>query len=140
MTMLVDYIIALTNLYGLVAKEKVVEIYNMQNDGNVGAADVDDEVNNYADELTKNFVEFHGDYFVNQAIMEFEEFEQELAKRQGKPFYIPNQKELLRYKDDFYFERTKVKEHNAGACHLPDFVELYYMYGLWFNTAALSLY
>ncbi|WP_010531801.1 SEC-C metal-binding domain-containing protein [Lentibacillus jeotgali] len=53
----------------------------------------------------------HFPYFVTlcrkMTIMTFVEFEQELAKRQGKPFYIPNQKELLKYKDDMYFEPTK---------------------------------
>ncbi|QKY71699.1 nucleic acid-binding protein [Lentibacillus sp. CBA3610] len=79
----------------------------MQNDENIEAADVDDKANNHVDELDQNFVEFYGGYFVHEAIMEFDEFEQELAKRRNKPFYIPNQKELLKYKDDLYFERTK---------------------------------
>ncbi|HLR61538.1 MAG TPA: SEC-C metal-binding domain-containing protein [Lentibacillus sp.] len=107
MGLLIDYIIALTHLYGLVHKGKVVEIYNMQNDENAGAADVDDRAKNNENELEKSFVYLHGDYFVHETIMVFDEFEQELAKRQGKPFYIPGQKELMKYKDDLYFERTK---------------------------------
>lgn len=29
------YIVALTNLYGIVHPDKVIEIYNMQNEGNI---------------------------------------------------------------------------------------------------------
>ncbi|GAA0592370.1 hypothetical protein GCM10009001_05690 [Virgibacillus siamensis] len=107
MGLVIDYIISLTHLYGLVHNGKVAEIYSMQNDENVGTADMDDRAKSNVEELRKNFVELHGDYFVHEAIMEFDEFEVELAKRQGKPFYIPDKKELLKYKDDFYFERTK---------------------------------
>ncbi|WP_373893922.1 SEC-C metal-binding domain-containing protein [Virgibacillus sp. CBA3643] len=123
MNMLMDYIISLTNLYGIVHQDKVVEIYNMQNDEKVGATDVDDMAKNHEDELAKNFAEVYGDYFVHEAIMEFDEFEQELAKRQGKPFYIPEQNELLKYTDDFYFERTK--EYKA----LKKYVQQHFFHG-----------
>lgn len=36
--------------------------------------------------------------------MQFGEFDEELKKRAGKPFYIPRQEDLLKYKDDNYFE------------------------------------
>lgn len=35
MNKITDYIIALTNIYGLVHKDKVVEIYNMQNEDKI---------------------------------------------------------------------------------------------------------
>lgn len=33
--LIIDYIVALTNIYGIVPKDKVVEIYNMQNDDKI---------------------------------------------------------------------------------------------------------
>jgi hypothetical protein len=55
-------------------------------------------------ELDNNFVEVFNDYFVHEAIMEFNDFNEQLEKRAGKPFYIPEQKELLKYKNDGYLE------------------------------------
>jgi len=107
MDLVSDYIISLTHLYGLVHREKIVEIYNMHSDGEIYIEDVDTRANNIVPEFNKNHVEVHGDYFVHETIMEFDEFEQELSKRQGKPFYIPDQQELLKYKNNLYFEKTR---------------------------------
>ncbi|MTV50521.1 nucleic acid-binding protein [Heliobacillus mobilis] len=38
------------------------------------------------------------------------EFEEKLRQRKGKPFYIPKQEELLKYKEESYFEVTKEYE------------------------------
>ena len=58
-------------------------------------------------ELNNNFVEVFNDYFVHETIMEFDEFDEQLKKRAGKPFYVPEQEELLKYKNDSYFEINK---------------------------------
>lgn len=52
-------------------------------------------------------MESFGDYFVAEAIMENAEFEEQLGQRRGKPFYIPEQEELLKYKDEYFFEESK---------------------------------
>ena len=41
--------------------------------------------------------------------MEFNDFNEQLEKRAGKPFYIPEQKELLKYKNDGYLEINRVQ-------------------------------
>ena len=41
-----------------------------------------------------------------------ESFEEELKLRKGKPYYIPEREELLKYEDPFYFEIT------------PEYIEL----------------
>lgn len=111
MNKITDYVISLTHLYGLVHKDKVVEIYNLQNEEKIEEIDTvrlnADNIRIDIEELDKNFVEVFNDYFVHEAIMEFDEFGVQLKKRAGKPFYIPEQKELLKYKDDFYFEINK---------------------------------
>lgn len=131
MNLLMDYIISLTNLYGLVHQDKVVEIYNMQNDEKIKAMEAGSIAINHADDLGNNFVEVYGAYFVHEAIMEYDEFEQELAKRQGKPFYIPEQKELLKYIDDLYFERTK--EYKA----LQKYIQQHFFHGNAYKTDLL---
>lgn len=111
MNKITDYIISLAHLYGLVHKNKVIEIYNMQNEEKVEEIDTvrlkADDISIDFEELDENFVEIFNDYFVHETIMEFGELDKQLRKRQGKQFYIPEQKELLRYKDDNYFEINK---------------------------------
>ncbi len=41
------------------------------------------------------------------AVDDFESYAELKAKQEGKPFYIPEKEELLKYQDDFYVEETK---------------------------------
>ncbi len=107
MNKLLDYIISLTHLYGLVHKDNVVEIYNLHHEEKIDIEAVNRVMNNPPPELSQDFVEINDDYFVHESIMGFDDFDGQLGQRQGKPFYIPDQAELLKYKDDCYFEETK---------------------------------
>jgi uncharacterized protein YecA (UPF0149 family) len=104
---MVDYIISLTHLYGLVHKDKAAEIFNLQNEEKIDIIVLDDIMNDRPKDLADNFVKIHGSYFVHETIMVFGNFENQLKQRKGKPFYIPAQEELLKYKEDSYFEVTK---------------------------------
>jgi len=107
MNLLFDYVIALTNLYGVVDKEKVIEIYNMQNEPKSKVADVEFLMKNNKDILRKNYVEVEGCYFAHEALFVIkDDFEQLLREKAGKPYYIPEKEILLRYKDDEYYEET----------------------------------
>ena len=107
MDKVLDYIISLTHLHGLVQVDKVVEIYNMQNDEEIGAKDVG--VLSVANRkyLEKNFVKAHGDYFVAESILDNDEFDHQLRQRRGKPLYIPEYEELMKYRKEGYYEITK---------------------------------
>lgn len=107
MTLLQDYIVALTNLYGVVHKRKVVEIYNQQNNKKMDVETIDTIMNESAEELRIQFVYIEEDYFVHEAVMIFDELDAELEKRQGKPYYVPAKSELMNYLDEPYFEKTK---------------------------------
>lgn len=107
MSLVFDYSVALTQLYGLVHKEKVVEIYNMQNNDKVNLTEIEKVMSEKRQELKRYFVYIDGEYFVQEAIMEFDEMDLHLEQQVGKPYYIPNKRELLKYKDEEYFERTK---------------------------------
>jgi hypothetical protein len=104
---IIDYIISLTHLYGLVHKDKVVEIFNPQNKEKINVEAINGIMNNPPKDLANNFVEINGDYFVHETILEFDGFDEQLKHRKGKPFYIPAQEELLKYKEETYFEVTK---------------------------------
>lgn len=105
--LLTDYAIALTHLYGIVHQEKVVEIYNLQNEVKVDGESIDDIMKEAPQELRENFVEIYGDYFVAESILEFRDFDEQLRRGMGKPYYIPAKEELLQYKDETYFEVTE---------------------------------
>ena len=108
---IIDYIISLTHLYGLVHKDKVVEIFNLQNKEKIDIIIINDIIENPPGDLTKNFVEINGDYFVHEFIMEFDNFDAQLKQCKDKPLYIPVREELLKYKEETYFEVTK--QYNA---------------------------
>lgn len=96
-----DYIIALTNLYGIVSKAKVVEVYNLQNQSRITEQDL---LALPAGVLDKGFVSLYRDHFVNHSILEFDEFDHMMAKKAGKPYYIPPKADLLKYVKNGYFE------------------------------------
>jgi len=107
MNQLKKYIVALTNLYGFVHKEKVMTIYNSQNTVQIKMSDIDQLLNNLPKDLEQAFVMTHGEYFLHEVILEFDEFNILLNKKKDKPHYIPNKNELLKYVDEDYFEKTK---------------------------------
>jgi len=109
--LLIDYIISLTHLYGLVHKDKVLEIYNLQNENKVDEQAIIDIMKEDPQELKDNYIEIYKDYFVNDSILEFRDFDELLRQKEGKPYYIPDKEELLKYKDDTYFEVNE--QYNA---------------------------
>lgn len=107
MNLIDEYIISLSSLYGLVHKEKVVEIYNMQNENEITLSHLELIMENNEDMLESHFVYVEGNYFVHETIIAFDEFDLYITQKMGKPYYIPDKKELLKYKDQFYFEKPK---------------------------------
>ena len=107
MNQLTQYVIALTNLYGMIHKGKAVEIYNDQNEESISIHDVEKILVNPQEELEETFIHSHQDYFVHEAIMDNDEFSLMLRKKADKPYYVPEKDELLKYVDDFYFEESK---------------------------------
>jgi len=91
----------------MVHKDKVLEIYNSQNEDQVSIRDVEKILSNPSEELKDSFALTHKDYFVMEAIIENDEFELMQRKKADKPYYIPKRDELLKYVDDGYFEKSK---------------------------------
>ena len=110
------YIMAMTHLYGMVAKKKVVEIYNQLHDKPIRLADVQAIYQNPPAELAHAFVYTERDHFIHEVILESFEFDQMLHKKADKPYYIPEKEELLRYADGEYFEKTP--QYKALITHL----------------------
>ena len=124
MDMVIKYIKALVKLYGLVHKDKVVEIYNMQNEDKIDdqvMQKVIKEKEEYS--LNEICISIHKNYFVYLPIMVGDYFEEELKYKKGKPFYIPEKEELLKYTDPNYFEVNKEYEE------LFNFVKKMFLFG-----------
>lgn len=111
MNQLIEYIIALTNLYGMVHKDKVVEIYNSQNEDQISTSNVEVYLSNQPYELKDIFIYPYQDYFVHEAILKNDKFNLMLKKKVDKLYYIPKKNELLKYIDEGHFEKSK--QYNA---------------------------
>ena len=107
MSQLTKYVIALSHLYGMVHKNKVVEIYNIQNEDQIHQDNIEAILNNPPEELENAFVLTHKDYFVMETIIDNNEFDLMLRKKADKPYYVPAKEELLNYVDESYFEKSK---------------------------------
>src|SRR5699024_9160273 len=92
---IIDYIKALTNLYGIVHKDKVIEIYNMRNDEQLDSKKMNRLISEAKDFIAARFIGVKGDYFVTDALVD-NDLNVEVSKRKGKPFYIPETAELLK--------------------------------------------
>ncbi|MBM6615216.1 hypothetical protein JTF06_09985 [Desemzia sp. RIT804] len=107
MELLTKYIIALTNLYGIAPKKVVLEVYNSQNQKQLTIEELDQQTEASAEDLTERFVISMEEYFVDDSLLMYEtDIPNLLAEKADKPYYIPEKQELLRYEDDFYFEKT----------------------------------
>jgi hypothetical protein len=98
------YIQAMINLYGIIHREKVVEIINMQNDYQISLNDLkmieeDESIRNLG-----SYIGVKDEYFVNLVIMVYEKFDKVMKHKTGKPYYIPDKEQLLKYADLSYFE------------------------------------
>ena len=111
MDMVLNYIKALVKIYGLVHKDKVVEIYNMQNEDYINDQVIQTIIKEKEVYLLNEIcISIHKNYFVYLTIMVGDHFEEELKLKKGKPFYIPEKEELLKYTDPYYFEINKEYE------------------------------
>jgi preprotein translocase subunit SecA len=107
MSQLTQYIIALSNLYGMVHKNKVLAIYNSQNEEQVNLTDIEEFLIRPSEDLEDAFIYPHLNYFVHETILENDNFESMLKKKRDKPHYVSNKNEILKYVDEGYFEKNK---------------------------------
>jgi len=101
MKLIEKYLVACINLYGYITKDKLIEIYNVQNDKQISEIE---KVSNTV--LDKNYIHKINNNFVHEALFVNEIIEEHLSRIEGIPYYIPNKEELLKYVDEYYFEET----------------------------------
>jgi len=99
-----QYIIALTNLYGQVSPSIVAEIYNSQNEQKTDSLEVEAQLK---EDFSLHYIYSYEDHFVHESLMGFDDFERIERLREGKPTYVPEKEELLKYSDMDYFEEPE---------------------------------
>lgn len=103
--LLYNYLMAAVNLYGLVAPAKLVEIFNAQNgDDPVTEAELLQHLDSFLVRTDQYFDLQRGT--IVSLDMEDQEFDDLMSKVQGKPYYVPDKQEFLKYADPDYFEMT----------------------------------
>ena len=107
-TMILDYMNALVNLYGILPKEKLLDIYNDHQGESLTRADLERVIEEEKEHITSYlYIYLKDEYLVSISIMVSDNFEQELKMSEGKPYYVPDEEELLRYSDPSYFEENR---------------------------------
>ncbi|MNI01079.1 hypothetical protein D3C73_539060 [compost metagenome] len=104
--LVLDYIHALTNLYGFFTADKLLGIFNEQNATEPLS---EQELEAYLEQFLSRQQKFdiESGYIMELGLADEEgELERLLDQTQGKPYYVPNKSELLKYADDAYFEIT----------------------------------
>ena len=115
---ILDYCIALVNLYGIVSLDRVVDTHNMQNEDSLGIEDLEAAIEENEDYLRDNLVFVDNNELIAMEIKMLDDYDKEKGYKGNKPYYIPEREELLRYSDYTYFERTK--SHNNLVEFLDD--------------------
>ncbi|MGP0584212.1 SEC-C metal-binding domain-containing protein [Paenibacillus timonensis] len=102
---LYNYLMSAINLYGIIAPAKLVEIINAQNGGeSISEEELLQQLESFL-QRTDQYFELRKGYIASLD-MEDKEFEDLVDKVQGKPYFVPNQQELIKYADHDYFEVT----------------------------------
>jgi hypothetical protein len=101
------YIQAMINLYGIIHREKVIEIINMQNDYQIGLDDLKMIEEDENIRSIETYIGIKCKYFVSATIMVLEKFDDVMDHKKAKPYYIPEKEELLKYADLAYFEENE---------------------------------
>ncbi|WP_410771558.1 SEC-C metal-binding domain-containing protein [Fontibacillus sp. BL9] len=113
-----EYILALTNLYGVYAQDKLEEIFNDQNASQpLAAGELDEYLEHFLQREQKFVLNEDEGYLMDAGLVdhgEEGELESLLRSIQGKPYYVPEKDELLKYADDGYFEMTPQLEALAS--------------------------
>ncbi|SFQ71921.1 SEC-C motif-containing protein [Psychrobacillus psychrotolerans] len=121
--LIVQYAIACGNLYGIIEFPKFLEIYNAQNKTSLTLKELLAILKDstYSKLINNGFVYTNNKEFIHEAL-EYElnpdNFRSEVK---GKPYFIPEKKELLRYVDDLYYEKT-IHQRKLATMLKKDFI------------------
>lgn len=100
--LLSDYCRAAVKLYGIVPIEKLVEIFNGQNEEKATLQEFADVCE--GSDIKNDVFTLHNEYILSIELLKGDGYEQLLNDQGDKPYYIPSKNEFLKFKDRSYFE------------------------------------
>jgi len=114
--LLLKYIISCTNLYGVVPFYKVIKIYNLQNRPSVSKRNLYAIISDshYGNLLKEKNILVENGRFIHETLKSYNLLEPLEQVAIGKPYYVPEKEELLRYVDEAYYEKTKYQKQLAS--------------------------
>ena len=120
MDKLTRYIVALTNLYGMVHKEMVLAIYNRMSERKVTIDEVDAYFSDDLERISGTDVFTYGKCFCHEVVVEMEHYVYFMRGKDDKPYYVPGERELLKYVDDAYYVKAEAYErlHDYAFEHI----------------------
>lgn len=104
----VDYILALTHLWGISPVTKVREVFNQHNGTALADSDFAAVLRDpsAAEWLDRGFVHVKGDRFIHEELLDPEQFDYYSKQANGKPYYVPDKEALMLYVDADHYEET----------------------------------
>lgn len=110
--LIMQYATACTNLYGIIEFPQFLKIYNAQNQPSLSSKEMKALFTNpaFVKQMEKKFTYVQRNALMHEALAVLGNYDNLLASRIGKPFYVPDKNELLRYTDDEYYEKTSHQE------------------------------
>lgn len=100
----IDYCQAAVNLYGIAETSKLTEIFNAQNETPLSSGELQRAAVT-ASKRDDSLVQWKTGYIYDTNI-EWDIFDFILEQQKGKPYYIPEKEEFLRYSDPYYCEKA----------------------------------
>ncbi len=131
--LLADYLEACSHLYGVIPLRSVLKIYNSQNEP-ITEEDFYDFMENF--DFENKFYDIIGDDEIFEQeeetpisdktlaeeylLEDFDDFLEMRENQYGIPYYVPPKNKFLKYKDEYYFEKTmEYIEFRAFLRNLP---------------------
>lgn len=120
--LIIQYAIACGNLYGVIDFPKFVEIYNTQNHMSLTSKEAMAivEEDSLKKRMNNGFVYSNSNELIHEAMDYEPDIDYFRSEVNGKPFYIPEKEELLRYVDEDYYEKT-IHQNNLASMLKKDF-------------------
>jgi len=105
MNLHVEYICALTSLYGHVSPDRICDVYNQHHEEQLEYSEIEFYLTNPDQQIENRYLYIKQGKFLEEFLYLFEEkYEELMDKQKDKPHYVPEKEELLNYADLHYWE------------------------------------
>ncbi len=121
MHLIIQYTIALANLYGIYDRTLLLNIYNRQNNENVTPEELIGHFRDAAFALKKAKIVLKGQQIIKSEIIDDDFYDELIELKNGKDYYIPEREILLNYQDEDYIERSP--QYNALKSFTVQFID-----------------